>query len=132
VLFDARAVQRVFHAHGPLILARRSGERLVHVRIAIDTSSYIVTKNRFVFYRVVVSIASIARVRLRALATSSDQPASRLFHMRRMLENNRWSFTKKPAFERLVGFGATPRESVRRLFRLRHLPEAAAPSQSSS
>ena len=66
MLFDARAVQRVFHAHGPLILARRSGERLVHVRIAIDTSSYIVTKNRFVFYRVVVSIASIARVRLRA------------------------------------------------------------------
>ena len=52
--------------------------------------------------------------------------------MRRMLENNRRIFTKKPAFERLVGFGATPRESVRRLFRLRHLPEAAAPSRSSS
>ena len=66
--------------------------------------------------------------------TSTLQPSSsssRLFHMRRILENTRRSFTKKPAFERLVGFGATPRESVRRLFRLRHLPEAAAPSQSS-
>ena len=52
--------------------------------------------------------------------------------MRCRLETNRRSFTKKSAFERLVGFGATPRESVRRLFRLRHLPEAAVPSRSSS
>ncbi len=139
MLFDVRAVQWLFHAHGPLISAwrctwTRSSSRAVRRRVVV---SYIVihrhNKSRRRHDR-------SNRARVRTLATSTHHPSSRSLppkslHMRRMFENSSRSFPKKPRrferFERLGRVGATPREIVRRFPRLRHLTEPAASSRSS-